>query len=98
MAKRRCKKCGGKIKINLEKIMLVVGGGAALMAVGMALGVPTGTLAVLGAFASGTLPKSNFYPLIVRAKVALAEESDRLGSYAKCRDCCRDISVSELFD
>ena len=84
----KCKECGGKIKPNMNKFKVVLGGSAAIMLAGLLLGTPTGWLAL---FAAGTPQAAQ----IARAKLKLLQESNKAGSYFECEQCARDVGIVE---
>jgi hypothetical protein len=88
-----CSKCDGPVEMNGKKVATVIGGSAVIMLFGAMLGTPTGWIALLPLMLAGNQNAAH----IVRAKYQLMKASQEAGGYFRCRDCKRDIPISEVF-
>jgi hypothetical protein len=88
-----CRRCGGPVRANKEKLAVVLGGTAAMMLIGLMLATPVGWLALIPAALAGSKQANQ----LLQMKIRLAHASQRAGGYFWCDDCQRDVPLDEVF-
>lgn len=89
-----CTNCSSKrIAIKQEKVFLGVLGSVVLIPIAAAFGLKAGLIALFIAACKGNANAAN----LLRVKLKLMQESQRLGSFFYCEDCKRDLSLEDVF-
>ena len=93
MLKTKCVSCGSQITPNMDKLTLVLGGGAVIAVIAAAFGLAGGGFIALG---TAMLGGSTVARYLLQAKMRLLRESGGMALF-KCSGCGRDAPIAEIF-
>jgi ssDNA-binding Zn-finger/Zn-ribbon topoisomerase 1 len=88
-----CPECQSMIKPKWSKVAVALGGTAAMIPLAAIFGLKAGLLALFAASLKGNRQASE----LLRIKIRLMQQSERMGSFFVCSNCRRDASVHEVW-
>lgn len=88
-----CPECQSMIKPKWSEVAVALGGTAAMIPLAAIFGLKAGLLALFAASLKGNRQASE----LLRIKILLMQQSERMGSFFVCSNCRRDASVHEVW-